>query len=146
MIDMLQWQCTMSSAIWRRQNGDIEGAIADTLKAVAMTRPVRKLAQETATSLNYLADLYLLAGADDRAEEALRESIALAPPRAHTLVSANLWILGGMQRRQGKLREALASAEESLQVARRAKHEHGSKRAEELIREIRAQLPPPPHP
>src|SRR5262245_35599874 len=105
-----------------------------------MTRPVRKLAQDTATSLNYLADLYLLAGADNRAEDALLESIALAWPRCYTLLAANLWILGSMQLRQGNLREALASAEESLQVSTRHKHDHGVKRAEELIQEIQAQL------
>jgi tetratricopeptide (TPR) repeat protein len=139
---MLKWQCTKSSAFWRRHNGDIEGAIAEMLQAVAMTRPVRRLAKETAVSLNYLADLYLVAGADDRAEEALRESIALARPRYPCLLAANLWILGGMQLRQGKAREALASAEESLRVSRRAKHDYAVRRAEGLIQEVRTQLPP----
>jgi len=142
VIDMLKWQCTKGSAFWRRHHGDVEGAIADMLKAVEMTRPVRKLAKETAVSLNYLADLYLVAGADDRAEEALRESIALARSRHPHLLAANLWILGRMQLRQGKVREALASAEESLQVSRRVKHEYGVRRAEELIQEVRTQLAP----
>jgi hypothetical protein len=71
-----------------------------------MTRPVRKVAKETSESLNYLADLYLLAGMDDRAEEALRESIAFARPRYANLLSADFWILGRMQLRQGRVREA----------------------------------------
>ena len=142
MIDMFKWQCTTNSAIWCRHNGDIEDAITEMLKAVEMTRPVRKLAKETAVSLNYLADLYLVAGVDDRAEEALRESIALARPRNPHLLAANLWILGRMQLRQGKVPEALASAEESLLVSRRVKHDHGVRRAEELIQEVQTQLTP----
>ena len=138
MIDMFEWQRTKCSAFWRRQNGDVEGAIADMRKAVEMIRPVRKLAKETADALNYLADLYLLAGNDDRAEEALRESIAFARPRNANILSANFWILGNMQLRQGRVHEALTSAEESLREGRRLlkSNDYAVRRAEELIREI----------
>jgi tetratricopeptide (TPR) repeat protein len=137
---MPKWQSTKGSAIWRRHIGDIQGAIGDMLKAIAMTRPVRKLSEETAVSLNYLADLYLVAGADELAEEALRESVKLARPRYPYLLAANLLILGGMQLRQGKSREALASAEESLRLSQREKHDYGVRQAEELLQKVRAQL------
>ena len=142
MIDMFQWQCTVNSAIWYRHNGDIERAITETLKAIEMTRPVRKFAKETADSLNYLADLCLLAGDDDPAEEALRESIAFARPRYPHLLSANFWILGSMQLRQGRVRKALASAQESLREARRLtkSNDYAVRRAEELIRDVRERL------
>jgi tetratricopeptide (TPR) repeat protein len=141
-MDMFQWQCTKCSAFWRRQIGDIEGAIADMRKAVEMTRSMLKLAKETADALNYLADLYLLAANDGRAEEALRESIALSRPRYPHLLSANFWILGSMQLRQGRVREAMASAEESLQEARRLLkyNDYAVRRAEELAREVRGRL------
>jgi tetratricopeptide (TPR) repeat protein len=137
VIDMPNWQSTTGSAIWRRHAGDIEGAIADMVKAVEMTRPIRELAKETAVNLNYLADLYLVAGAGDRAEEALRESIELARPRYPLLLADNLLILGRLQARQGKSREALASAEESIRICQREKHDHGAGQAEQLIQEIR---------
>jgi len=132
----------MCSAFSHRHNGDVKRAIADTIKAIEMIRPERKRAKETAESLNYLADLYLLAGADDRAEEALRESIGFARPRYPHVLSANFWILGNMQLRQGKAREALASAEESLREGRRLlkPNDYAVRRAEELIREIRERL------
>src|SRR6266446_4369191 len=110
---MPEWQSVKGSAIWRRHAGDIDGAICEMLKAIALTRPIPKLTRETALSLNYLADMYLMVGADDQAAEALRDSIELSRPRFPLLLAANLWILGRMQSRQGKRDEAVASAEES---------------------------------
>jgi len=105
VIDMLHWQSLTGSAIGREQEGDIDGAIWDLRQAIAMTKSIRKLARHTAENLNYLADLYLLIGADDLAEDALGESIELSRrprlpilmpgPRFPLLLAANLWILGG---------------------------------------------------
>src|SRR5205085_9449480 len=90
VIDMPEWQSVKSSAIWRRHAGDIDGAIGEMLQAIALTRPIPELARETALSLNYLADMYLMVGADEQAEEALRESIELSRPRFPLLLAANL--------------------------------------------------------
>src|SRR5438876_10103073 len=107
------------------------------LKAIALTRPIPKLARETALSLNSLADMYLMVGADEQAEEALRESIELSRPRFPLLFAANLWILGGIQSRQGKCDEAIASAEESRRLCQEHGHPYGVRQAEELLDRIR---------
>jgi hypothetical protein len=66
-----EWRAVAGSAMMRRQTGDTDGAILDMVKAVGLTRQNPKLAEQTASLLNYLADLYLDAGADDQAEAAL---------------------------------------------------------------------------
>ena len=138
VIDVPAWQSLKSSAILCRHAGDLDGAIRHLLKAIELTRPNPKLAEETALSLNYLADIYLLVGTDEAAEEALRESIELSCPRFPLLHAANLWILGGIQCRQRRHHEALASAEESRRLCQQNGHPYGVGQAEELLERIRA--------
>ena len=138
VVDVPEWQSLKSTAILCRHAGDLDDAIRNLLRAIELTRSIPELAQETALSLNYLADIYLLVGADEPAEEALRESIELSRPRFPLLLAANLWILGGMQCRQGRHHEALASAEESRRLCQQHGHSHGVGEAEELLERIRA--------
>jgi tetratricopeptide (TPR) repeat protein len=137
VINMLEWQSLKGSAILRRHAGDLEGAIAEFLKAIAMTRPLPNLAQETAISLNYLADMYIELGADAQAEQVLRESIELARPRFPLLLAADLWILAEMQNRQGMRDEAVKSAEESRRLCEEHDHPYGVRQAEDLLERIR---------
>jgi hypothetical protein len=132
------WYVLSSAAIYRKHTGDLDGAIAAMVKSVGLTRSVPKLSEQTAIHLNYLADLYLLKEADDLAEGALRESIALSRPRYPLLLGANLWILAGVQNRKGERREALASAEEARRLYQQHGHPYGVAQAEELIERIKA--------
>jgi tetratricopeptide (TPR) repeat protein len=138
VIDLPEWQSLKATAIWRRHAGDIDGAICDLLKAIELTRPIPKLARETATGLNYLADMYLMVGAEEQAEKALRESIELSRPRFPLLLAANLWIRGGMQSRQGRRDDAAASAQESRRLCQQHGHPYGVRQAEELLERIQA--------
>jgi hypothetical protein len=67
-----------------------------------------------------------------------RQSIELARRRFPLLLAANLWILGGIQCRQGRHDEAVASAEESRRLCQRYGHPYGVGQAEELLERIRA--------
>jgi tetratricopeptide (TPR) repeat protein len=138
--DVSAWQFLESSAIFRKHTGDIDGAIDAMVKAISLTRTVPNLAERTAINLNYLADLYLLKDANDEAEEALRESIALARPRDPGLLADDLWILAGIQSQKGEHREALASAEEARQLYQQQGHSYGVAQAEERIERIRTNL------
>jgi tetratricopeptide (TPR) repeat protein len=131
-----EWQLLTSSAIELRHAGDITGAIVELTHAIELMMPNPKLAQETASKLNYLAVLYLTLGADDEAEAALRESIELSRPRFPLLLAANLWILGGMQSRQGMRDEAMASAEASRRLCQEHGHPHGVLQADKLLEQI----------
>jgi tetratricopeptide (TPR) repeat protein len=133
-----EWQSVQCSAMFHCDAGDIDRAISEMQKAIALMRPNRALAKELATSLNYLADLYLLAGTVDQAEEALRDSIELSRARFPHLHAANLWILGGIKLRQGKHEEAIAAAQESRSICKQVGHNHGIREAEELLEQIRA--------
>jgi Flp pilus assembly protein TadD len=138
--DEPEWRVLTGSAIWCKHTGDVDGAIDEMRKAIDLTRTVPNLLEETAMSLNYLADLYLLKNADDRAEEVLRESIEFSRSRYPFLLAANLCILAGIQNRNGKYREALAAAEESLRVSQEQSHSYGIERAEEIIGTIKRNL------
>lgn len=135
--DEPEWRRLTGSAIYRKHTGDLSGAIEAMVKAIGLTRAVPNLAKETATNLNYLADLYLLKDAQEQAEEALRESIELSRPRYPGLLAANLWSLAGIQTRKGEHREALALAEESRRLSQQEGHSYGVAQAEELIERIK---------
>jgi tetratricopeptide (TPR) repeat protein len=137
-MNMPEWQSVQSLAMYHCHAGDIDRAIAEMHKAIALMRPNRALAQELATGLNYLADLYLLSGAEEQAEVPVRESIELSRARFPHLHAANLWILGGIKLRQGKYEEAIASAQESRSICEQAGHNHGIHEAEELLERIRS--------
>lgn len=130
------WQVLSSAAIYRKHTGDLDGAIEAMVKSIDLSRAIANLAKETATSLNYLADLYLLMDAPEQAEEALRESIELSRPHYPGLLAANLWSLAGIQTRKGEHREALASAEESRRLSQQQDHSYGVAQADELIERI----------
>lgn len=131
------WQVLSSAAIYRRHTGNLDGAIEAMVKSIDLSRAIANLAKETATSLNYLADLYLLKDAPEQAEDALRQSIELSRPRYPGLLAANLWILAGIQTRKGEHREALASAEESRRLSQQQGHSYGVAQAEDLIERIK---------
>jgi tetratricopeptide (TPR) repeat protein len=138
ITDITDWQYLRSAAIYRKHTGDLDGAIAAMVKAVSLIRTIPTLARETATSLNYLADLYLHKNAIQQAEEAIREAVALSQPHFPYLLAANLWVLAWIQGRKGERREALASAGEARRLYQQQGHSHGVARAEELIERINA--------
>jgi tetratricopeptide (TPR) repeat protein len=131
------WQSLSASAILRRHSGDTSGAIADMLKAIALLKPNPVLVKELAMNLNYLADLYIVAGDDERAEAALHDSNEISHPRFLHLVTANLWILAGIKHRQGKQEEAIALAQESRTICEQIGHTYGVREADELLEQIR---------
>ena len=139
--DATNWQFLKNSAIGHKHTGDLDRAIAEMVKAISLTRTRPNLTEETAMSLNYLADLYLLRNKNEEAEEALRESIALSRPRYPFLLAANLWILAGIQSSKGEIQEALASAEESLQLSQAHDDSYGVAQAKERIESIKAGSP-----
>ena len=135
-----EWQVLKSTAIYRKHAGDIEGAIEVMVKAISLTRGVPKLQERTSISLNYLADLYLLKGATDQAEEAIREAIEFSRPDYPGLLATNLWVLAGIQFQKGAYREALVSAEESLRVYEEQNDAYGVGQANSLIERITSKL------
>ncbi len=139
--DIQDWKTLEGAAIYRKHTGDLDGAVEAMVKSIDLTRTVPNLSERTATSLNYLADLYLLKDATEQAEEALRESIELSRPRYPGLLASNLWILAGIQNRKSEYREALASAEESRRLSQQQGHSYGVAQAEELIERIKMNLP-----
>jgi tetratricopeptide (TPR) repeat protein len=140
ITDVTDWQYLQSAAVYRKHTGDLDGAIEALVKAISLMRTVPALSEETATNMNYLADLYLTKNAADQAERAVREAIELSRPRFPYLLAANLLILGGIQSRKGERREALASAEEARHLYQQQGHSHGVAQAEELIERIKANL------
>ena len=135
-VDENSWQSLRSSAILRRHSGDIDGAIIDQQKAIALLKANPLLVEQLATSLNYLADLFIVAGDDERAEEALRDSNDLSRTRFLHLVTANLWILASIKHRHGRKGEAIASANESRRICQQIGHTNGVRQAEELLAQI----------
>jgi tetratricopeptide (TPR) repeat protein len=135
-----EWRRLTGTAIYRKHTGDLDGAIEAMVESIGLTRMVPSLAKETTENLNYLADLYLLKGSIELAEDALRESIELSRLHHPGLLAPNLWILAGIQNRKGEYREALASAEESRRLSQQEGNYHGVKEAEELIEKIKTHL------
>ncbi len=140
IADVTDWQYLQSAAIYRKHTGDLDGAIEAMVKAITLMRKVTTLSEETATNLNYLADLYLTKNATEQAYEALREAIELSRPHFPGLLAANLRGLAEIQRQKGEYREALASAEEARQLDQQLGDSYGVTRAEELIKEIKPHL------
>jgi tetratricopeptide (TPR) repeat protein len=140
MATTADWQSLSSSAIARRHNGDIRGAIEDMAKAISLARTIPNLAKETSVDLNYLADMYLECNALGEAETAIREAVELSRPHYAGLLGDNLWILAEVQRRKGEYREALASAEEARRAYGQQNHSHGVAQAEGLIEKIKADV------
>lgn len=131
------WQALSSSAITRRHRGDLRGAIEDMTQAIRLSRTVPALAKETATDLNYLADMYVECDAIAEAETAIREAIELSRPRFPGLLADNLLGLAVIQRLKGEHREAVASAEEARRLYQQQGRSHGVAQAEELIESIK---------
>ena len=136
--DVQDWKVLKDAAIYRRHTGDLHGAIEAMVKAIGLTRAIPTLSKDTATNLNYLADLYLTKNAIDQAEEAIREAVELSRPLSPGLLADNLWVLAGIQNRKGERREALASAEEARRLYQQQGHSHGVAQAEGLIERIKA--------
>ena len=134
--DAHEWQRLTGAAIWHRQAGDFDAAISAMLKAIDLTKAVPKLSEQTAISLNYLADLYLLEGAISQAEETIREAIAQSRDRYPLLLAANLWILAGIQLQENEFDEALESAEKARNLYQQRAHSYGIGQTEELIAKI----------
>jgi tetratricopeptide (TPR) repeat protein len=135
--DIPEWKALQGEAIYRKHTGDVGGAIAALVQALDLMRTIPALSRETATNLNYLADLYLTRNAIDEAEKAIREAIELSRPHFPGLLADNLWILAGIQRRQGRHPEAFTSADEARRLYREHGHSHGVAQAEDLIERIK---------
>jgi tetratricopeptide (TPR) repeat protein len=127
------WKVLESAAIYRKHTGDIDGAVEAMLKAIKVMRKDPLLVKETASNLNYLADLFLLKHAIESAEEAVRESIVLSESRFPGLLADNLWILAGIQGLKKKYREAVELARMAGHLYHQQNHSHGVAQAEELI-------------
>jgi tetratricopeptide (TPR) repeat protein len=140
ITDSTDWQYLQSAAIYRKHTGDLDGAIEAMEKAISQMRTIPILSKQTATNLNYLADLYLTMNATEQAEEAIREAVELSRPLFPSLLADNLLVLGEIQRQKGEHREALASAEEARHLYNQQGHSHGVAQAEELIERIKTNL------
>jgi tetratricopeptide (TPR) repeat protein len=136
--DVTDWRFLKNAAIYRRHTGDIDGAIEALVKAIGLMKADPQNSEQMATSLNYLADLYLTKDAIAEAEMVIRDAVELSRPAYPSLLGANLWILAGILLRKGEKREALAAAEESREVYQQEGNLHGVGEADELIRKIRA--------
>jgi tetratricopeptide (TPR) repeat protein len=135
--DEPEWRVLTGAAMWRKHAGDLGGAIEAMVKAIAMTRAIPSLSEETAIGLNYLADLYLRVNATEQAEDALRESIKLSRPAFPSLLADDLWILADIQHQKGEHRGALASAQEARRLYEQQGHAYGVAQAETLLERIK---------
>jgi tetratricopeptide (TPR) repeat protein len=140
MATAADWQALSSSAIARRHRGDIHGAIEDLTKAISLARTIPNFAKETSVDLNYLANLYLEDNAIGEAEIAMREAIELSRPLYPSLLACNLCGLATIQWLKGEYREALASAEEALDLYQQEGYSYDIAQTEELIDRIRTDL------
>ena len=139
--DSTDWKALKGSAIYRKHTGDIQGAIDAMVKSIDFTKSVPELANESAMNLNFLADLYMLGNAFEKAETTLRESIALARPNFPVLLADNLLGLGAILSQKGCYVNALVSAEEALDLYQQQGLSHGIIQAEQLIRNINGRPP-----
>lgn len=137
IADVTDWQYLENAAIYRKQTGDIDGAIEAMVKAISLARTTPNLAEKAATMLNYLADMYLDCNVLGAAETAIWEAVELSRPRYPCLLAANLAMLAEIQRLKGEHRGALASAEEARHLYQQQGHTHGVAQAEELIERIK---------
>lgn len=140
MATTADWQYLSSSAIDRRHNGDIYGAIEDMNKAINLAKTMPNLAKETAIDLNYLADMYLECKAIAEAEVAIREAVELSRSSFPGLLADNLLGLAVIQELKGEYREALMSAKEARRSYLHEGQSYGVGRAEELIEQIKANI------
>jgi tetratricopeptide (TPR) repeat protein len=114
--------------------GDIDGAIADLLKAIESTKGDPLLSEETELSYNYLAaELYLNNNSVVDAERAIREAIGLARTRESWHLPDHLLILGPIQIQKKEYDNALGVAEEARRIYGEQNHSHGVSQARELI-------------
>jgi hypothetical protein len=137
LANVRDWKVLKDAAIFRKHTGDLEGSIEAMVKAVGLMRTVPALRRETATNLNYLADLYLTTNATDDAERTIREAIGLSRHLLPDLLAANLCILAEIQSRSGDHKKAITSAEEARDLFQQEGNSHGASHAEELIKGIR---------
>jgi hypothetical protein len=106
-------------------------------KAISIARTIPGLAEQAAINLNYLAVMYLECNALEEAETAICESIELSKPHFPGLLADNLKCLAEIQRRNGKHRDALASAKAARDLDKQQDDDYGVARAEELIQRIK---------
>jgi tetratricopeptide (TPR) repeat protein len=114
-----EWQALTTSAIRRKQAGDVTGAITDMENSLSLMRGVPDLVKQIATNLNYLADLLLREGLIDRAEATIREASELSRGLDPVFHADNLLILAEILSRKQIHREAIAAAEEALSLYRK---------------------------
>ncbi len=139
IADMPRWQSLKGSAILRKHAGDIDGAIADMLLSISLTRPVPDLSEQTELSLNYLCvELYMAKDALDLAEGAIRDAIAIARRRQSSYLGDHLLVLAGLQYRVGRHQLAQSSAEEARIVYQHENNSHGISRAQEIVQKAKS--------
>jgi tetratricopeptide (TPR) repeat protein len=139
LTDVTDWQYLRSAATYRKHTGDLEGAIKAMVKAISLTKTVPTLSKETATMLNYLADMYMDRNAIGEAEIAIREAVEFSRPSSPGLLGDNLLGLAEITRLKGEYREALASAEEARHLYQQQGHSYGVARVEKLIERIKGE-------
>jgi tetratricopeptide (TPR) repeat protein len=96
-------------------------AITCLIQAVEMTQQLPDLSRETASMLNYLADLYLQEGQLAQAEAAIRRAVQInlaLPGAERTLGADDLMILAKVLSRQARHREAHKAATQALALFR----------------------------
>jgi tetratricopeptide (TPR) repeat protein len=141
MLNMPEWQALSNSAVLLKLKGDFRGAIVEQKKSIALTKGVPNLANQTILSLNYLADLCLLANDLAQAEESIREAIQWSRSCKNLHLEANLFILSEVLRQKGAHGEALVAAEEALALYRQQNNTYGVREMEEKIATIKEDIP-----
>ena len=140
-----QWQqLTFEGIRWRKAKQP-QRAIECITQSIEITRQSPDLARETATSLNYLSDVYLqeglLALAEDTIRQAIQTRLSLAPEE-RSLVANDLSILGEVLSKQGRHREALEAGSQGLELFQQ---DYGTgdsfvRQIEEMVEQLRQNL------
>src|SRR5262245_52860520 len=120
--------------------GDIDGAIADMLLSISVTRPMPDLSEQTELILNYLCvELYMAKDAIDLAEGAIQDAIAIARHRQPSYLGDHLLVLAELQCRIGQYQLAQSFAAEARIAYQHENNSHGISRAQEIVQKAKTE-------
>jgi tetratricopeptide (TPR) repeat protein len=137
-----EWHGLKCEAVrWRRLKEPAR-AIECLVRAIEMTRQSPDLSRETASMLNYLADLYLQEGQLAQAEAAIRRALQThlsLPGPERSLSADDFMILAKVLSRQARHREAYEAASQALASFRKqlGAHEPFVAQIEDIVEELR---------
>ena len=141
MGELDDWQSLKGIGITARHCGDLSLAITKIGEAIAITRPIEKLRVQTASMLNYLADLYILNEDFDSAKTTINEAIEVCQPLDQIFMGDNLLMLSDIDFNLKNYPDALRAAEDGSRIHIECNHSHGVERAKGKINAIMKHLP-----